>query len=51
MSSTVLLVSVATLMASITLNEVTSSSPICYEAGKQVSMDPVNNTKLNTVIC
>jgi hypothetical protein len=38
-----MLVSVATLMVAITLKEVSTSSPICYEAGKQVSMDYVNN--------
>jgi hypothetical protein len=46
MSQTVLLFSVATLMAAITLHEVSTSSPICYEAGKQVTIDHINNKKL-----
>jgi hypothetical protein len=32
-----LFVSVATFMVVITLNEVSASSPICYEAGEKVS--------------
>jgi len=36
------LVSVATLMAVTTLNEVSASNPICYEAGKNVSLNHIN---------
>jgi hypothetical protein len=45
MSQTVLLFSVATLMVAITLNEVSTSSPICYEAGKRASIGQINNKK------
>jgi hypothetical protein len=46
MSQTVLLFSVAILIVAITLNEVSTSSPICYETGKQASIDQINNNKL-----
>jgi hypothetical protein len=40
--SFVLFVSVASFLVVITLNEVSTSSPMCYEAGKKVSANKIN---------
>jgi hypothetical protein len=44
-----LFVSVATFMVVITLNGVSTSSPICYEVGKKVSAYQINMSTLRNV--